>query len=995
MEGYLSTRRQFLKQSSLAVAGLAISSKLGTDLFAAEATGVSIIVAADDSVAGSAPPQWAISQLKQAIEASGAAVRILSGISQAPASDLVVVVGLRMSALASQIGGNIPATREAMALVPGTLSGRQVVLASGNEARGLVYSVLELTDRILSSDSVAAALAIGMPIVEESHNPIRSICRSFQSALEDKPWLNDKAFWTEYLSMLASERINRFNLSFGLGQNWGSQNIGVSDAYLFFIYPFLVSVGGVSVANLAAAERDANLAMLKFISDECAKRALDFQLGIWTSGFTYTNSGNQVQGLNTTNGSAEHANYCRDALAAILQACPNITGVTFRVHEESGIPSKNFTYWQTVFSAFTSFANAGRMLEVDMHAKNCYQGHIDAALASRARVVVSPKKWAEHQGLPYHQASLRASERSGSSDPTVFDGQASRYGYSNFLKEDRKYGILHRLWPGTQRHLLWADPVFAAGYGRSSAFCGSLGMELYEPLSFKGREGTGTTGGRCAYSDASLTPAYDYQKFLLYYRVMGRCLYNPDTDPANWRRYYAKQFGSAGRSVEDALGNASRILMLVATYHGASADNHGYWPEVYTNFSIVDGQPTSPDSGNPLRAATSFDPQLFLDIDPYAEALLGGNEFGQDKYFPVEFSQWVEDFANAAASNLAAAQSSVPNSLDPAFRRMAIDVSMQSKLGLFFGQKFRSGVLWSIYRKTNDANAKAAALELYNNARQSWTDLVSLASAYKRLTYGSTSGHWSDRTAAITNDIDAMKAATFSGVTAITTHPGSAAAAIAKVKGRPNRPQAGATHSQPNGFSPGTAVTLTLNGDAATVAARLYYRHVNQADAWQSAAMTRSGTGFQAAIPVAYTRSDYSLQYYFAVDKGVSGGTLFPGFDVTLANQPYFVIRPFGASSGTAEGPIAARAMPTLSDITVIRRDRGFEIQYTLNRPAMVSASLFDLKGRLVASFIREHQMSGVRKSVLRLKSGDSTGREYELCISAGDSVVSKTIFHL
>ena len=98
-----------------------------------------------------------------------------------------------------------------------------------------------------------------------------------------------------------------------------------------------------------------------------------------------------------------HAIYCRDALESILKECPEITGVTFRVHSESGIPTSSYDFWRTVFGAFPK---VGRVLEIDMHGKECYQEHIDAAAATGMRVVVSPKYVAEHQGLPYHEASL-------------------------------------------------------------------------------------------------------------------------------------------------------------------------------------------------------------------------------------------------------------------------------------------------------------------------------------------------------------------------------------------------------------------------------------------------------------------------------------------------------------------------------------------------------------------------------------------------------------
>jgi len=253
--------------------------------------------------------------------------------------------------------------------------------------------------------------------------------------------------------------------------------------------------------------------------------------------------------------------------------------------------------------------------------------------------------------------------------------------------------------------------------------------------------------------------------------------------------------------------------------------------------------------------------------------------------------------AAAAATNLSAAQAGVLNKHDPAFRRLDIDVQMLSEMGLFFGRKFRACILWSIYRMTNDPNAKTEALNMYNSAKMAWTKLATIGSVYKKLNYGSTHGHWSDRTAAITDDINAMNGITYTTTSSITTHPGAAPAAIAAAKGRPTRPVSGAMHSQPNKFTPGTALPVALTADASTTAVKLYYRHVNQSETWQSMAMTKSGTTFSASIPGSYTQTIYPLEYYFALAKGNNSGVLFPGFDSTLANQPYFVVRSVNPTS--------------------------------------------------------------------------------------------------
>ncbi|MGA3186882.1 MAG: hypothetical protein ABSF22_07200, partial [Bryobacteraceae bacterium] len=128
----------------------------------------------------------------------------------------------------------------------------------------------------------------------------------------------------------------------------------------------------------------------------------------------------------------------------------------------SGIPEGSYDFWKTLFEGITG---CGRTVEIDMHAKGMDDKMIETAIATGMPVVISPKYWAEHMGMPYHQAAIRELEMppEGAADHGVFalsNGSRKflRYGYGDLLVEGRKYGILHRIWPGTQRVLLWGDP---------------------------------------------------------------------------------------------------------------------------------------------------------------------------------------------------------------------------------------------------------------------------------------------------------------------------------------------------------------------------------------------------------------------------------------------------------------------------------------------------------------------------------------------------------
>ena len=187
-------------------------------------------------------------------------------------------------------------------------------------------------------------------------------------------------------------------------------------------------------------------------------------------------------------------------------------------------------------------------------------------------------------------------------------------------------------------HAALGDPASAAAFGEASHFLGADGVELCEPLFFKGRQGTGLPGGRCGYADASLNPSGgDWRKYEYTYRVWGRLLYNPKADPDQWRRYLRSAFGPAASHAEAALANASRVLPLLTTAHQPSASNLEYWVEVPPNMPMADGgRVPYNDTPSPKRFGTvsPLDPEMFSSVEEHAAELLSGNSSG--KYSPVE-----------------------------------------------------------------------------------------------------------------------------------------------------------------------------------------------------------------------------------------------------------------------------------------------------------------------------------------------------------------------
>jgi hypothetical protein len=908
---------------------------------------VTIVLDPADPTAAAPAASWAAGQLHDALSRRGLSVGRAEQLQAGTTGHVVLAAGpesREAREVLASVGASVPTAAESLALAEGVIGGQRVTLATGSDVRGLVYAILELADRVeYATGPVAGAFRFERPIVEQPANPIRSIARLFTSDVEDKAWYNDQEFWSDYLTELATHRYNRFTLTLGLGYNFPRH---VPDAYFYFSYPFLLDVPGYDVraTNLPDAERDQNLAMLQFIGAEVKKRGLHFQLALWTHAYEWIDSPNanhSIEGLNAEN----HAAYSRDALRLLLEKVPTIDGLTFRIHGESGVPEGSWDFWKTLFDGAVQ---SGRRVEIDMHAKGMDQETIDVALATGLPVNISPKYWAEHQGLPYHQTSIRPLEHpegrrmlgldrsvdtgGGQVQETGAQGAAAgdrssvarrpsptsgymgvsggsrrhtRYGYTDLLQEDRQYGVFYRIWPGTQRLLLWGDPAMAAGYGRYAHFAGCLGVELCEPLSFKGRIGSGLPGGRHGYADESLVPeggpTADWTKYRYTYRVWGRLTYSPATDPDGWRRYLRREFGAAAEAAEAALANASRILLLITTAYHPSASNNRYWPEIYTNMPIVSAERPHPygDTPDPKRfgTVTSLDPELIAGVDDYAADVLSENSTG--KYSPLDVARWLDRFAEDAASALSRWREAAPQSSNAEARRWHADIAIQAAIGRFFAAKLRAGVAYALYSGTGSKDSLREALDYYRTARAAWAEAAGHGRVYRQdLTFGREPwlrGHWLDRLPAIDQDIADMEALVGQSPPAVGERRGSAPSIRSlEQRAAPDLPTVPISHTPPSTYRRGSPVSIDLSmpeQDQDRVSVTLHYRHVNQAELYETVKMENKGGIFHATIAGEYAGSPYPLEYFFRL-RGAEGHTWhYPPFDDTLANQPYFLLR--------------------------------------------------------------------------------------------------------
>jgi len=180
---------------------------------------------------------------------------------------------------------NIPLAKESFAIIPY----KNNIIIYANDYRGFIYAITEIADII--KYSINNKLVINTKIIEKPLTKIRSISKCFESIDEDKEWFYNKRSWDKYLTLLISERFNRFTLTLGMQYNYPYGNEFIKDVYLYLPYPFLVSPKGYSIklSNFSNKERNKNLEILKYISKETKKRGIEFQIAIWTQKYDFDN----------------------------------------------------------------------------------------------------------------------------------------------------------------------------------------------------------------------------------------------------------------------------------------------------------------------------------------------------------------------------------------------------------------------------------------------------------------------------------------------------------------------------------------------------------------------------------------------------------------------------------------------------------------------------------------------------------------------------------
>lgn len=599
-------------------------------------------------------------------------------------------------------------------IVPGAAESYEI---SGNtirasDSRGLMYGLLEAATQVRKDRRLS----------DEKQSPkvgMRGIRIFIHNADLDKDWYYSRDYWDEFFSMLAYDRFNRFNLVFAHQTD-----------YLAPPYPFWVALPEfpeIRARNLSAAQREKNLEMLQYISQDAADHGIDFTLGVWEHNIQSYRKPPMIpmtEGLNRQN----IGPYSYAALKKVLQLCPAIVSVQIRTNVESGIPNdQQVDFYRNYI--FRAIHDAGRPVILDLRGWIVAGGMLKAAAEIGIPVRLSTKYWAEDMGRPYQPAETYAN-----------------YSYLNFLQKPRSYGFYWEIWGlGSNRLLLWGSPEYVKRAVSTFSLGGAEGFEIDPPLAQKG---FGNAPGKWSvFTEAQSRRMFwkwEFQRYWLFYRLWGRLSYDPEASERTWMDDMKARFGKAASDVMYAYENASKVINEIVAVHLADPNMY-IWPEINPG-GLVDS----------YRVVLPSDWRYVASIPEAVHNRLAG--IASAKQTAPETAEEFDHIADLIDKALDSARSKITEnrewlSTEPDFRVLSL-------MARYHARKQLAAYHLELFDMTADSDSLALAHKEVEDGLEIWQRLVRFTDGLypQQMAFGpDDNGDWKDKLPYVRYDIQLVR----------------------------------------------------------------------------------------------------------------------------------------------------------------------------------------------------------------------------------------------
>lgn len=826
------------------------------------------------------PVSHAVNKLMDAFKAKNITVEKVGSLDEARGNS-IIVTGLSSGggAAASLLkAGNhsVPKVAEALTIWKTNWKKKPAWLISGFDDRGLMYGLLDVTDRVSWSADSKAPMSEVEEITEKPDVRERAVSIYTMNRAYWESRFYDQAYWARYLDMMAKNRFNSLVLIFGY-ENGG---------FLAPCYPYFFNVEGypgVRMVGLSASEQQRNLKAINRLIEMCHERGIRFTVGIWDHIYrggvqgggipgTKDSPDKPVPGLVWGVNADNLISYNKTALAKFVKMVPDLDAIQFRMHNESGLKEdEQESFWADVFKMLkTTVPN----LHLDLRAKELPESVIQSALDIGVPFRITTKYWMEQMGLPFHPTTINPEK------------SARRHSYSDMLRYPQKYKMLWRLWNGgTSRILLWGDPEYVRRFSESTHLYDGDGYEVNEPLATKMEAQPHDAKPFDLLKPAHRYYDYEFERYWHFFQTFGRIGYNPQTSPLLWKKEFEHRFGKqAAPFVERALHKASSVLPRIIS---------SSYP--YSLFPTTRGWAEKQRLGDlpAFAKARLTDLQQFCNFDEEAKLLLEGGETA--KIRPSANSLWFQKTAADINHLIDEAEKAIGNKRNKEFNSTIVDLKILSNLALYHSRRIPAAVSYNLFEQTNDLAALNDAIAYEQSAIQAWQQIVSAAgdiyadNLMMGVCVADLCGHWKDELVSLEKGLVSLeqKRKSFKPTGPFKKAPHYTVEAnvdVEKLFDISHEPGAGVAVGKP------LTIKVKASSPSGVKWVRLRYRSVNQEQEYQTLPMLPNGEKdtYQVIVPENQINPKWDFMYLMEIMDNKGNGRIYPDLN---KETPYIVVK--------------------------------------------------------------------------------------------------------
>jgi len=838
-----------------------------------------------DKVSGQ-PVYHGLAKIEEVLQQQNISFERVSTIDEAHGKSVIVAGLAAGEGTAAQLlkGENrtLPEGPESLTIWQTSWKEKPVWAVAGSDDRGLMYGLLDMADRLSWRTDPKTLFNDVKVISEKPALAERAVSVFTMNRTYWESRFYDEAYWERYLDMLAKNRFNSLVVIFGY-ENGG---------FLAPCYPYFFNVEEfpeVRMVGIKPAEQERNLAAFNHLVKMAHDRGIRVNAGIWDHIYRGGVQGGGIPGSKDVSDQPvaglvwgvttdNLTDYTKKALAKFVKLIPDLDGIQFRMHNESGLKEgEQDGFWSDVFQIMKTTAPH---LLLDLRAKELPESVIQSALKIGVNFRITTKFWMEQMGMPYHPTQVNP------------DNSPVRHSYASLLRYPQQYKMNWQLWNGgTNRILLWGNPDYVRRFAESTHLYDGDGFEINEPLATKmeaqphDAKPFELLNAKYHYYD------WEFERYWHFYQVFGRIGYNAHASADIWDKEFEHRFGTkAAPILEKALHQASWVLPRIIT---------SSYP--YTSFPMTRGWAEKQALGDlpTFAQAELSDLAQFANFDEEAQIRIEGGETA--KILPSANSRWFLRTSEAIDKLIAEAEKAKKEKQGNEWLSTITDLKILSSLALYHSRRIPAAVNYRIFERTSDVAALDEAILQERAAIDAWRRLVTAAGdVYAAdlmlgVCVADLCGHWKDELVFLERGLkDLEEKRKMLPVSSITASTNASKAilvngASSNVKDDypfqvEHQPVLSVPINQP------IHIRIKVKASAGIKSVNLRYRSVNQELEYQRLPMqpAKEKDVYEVMVPAVEINPTWDFMYYIEMMDNQGAGRIYPDLN---KETPYKVVK--------------------------------------------------------------------------------------------------------